>query len=82
MAFSDQIESKFSEIEEAKATVESITDGLAKCFTWVKTLNGTFKLLFVEPIRNEEVYHPWVEVKLSEVSNGEDGGYPYGLYAC
>ena len=80
LAFFDQIESKFSEIEEAKATMESVTDGLAKCFTWVKTLNGTFKLLFVEPIRNEEVYHPWVEVKLSEVSNGEDGGYPYGLY--
>jgi hypothetical protein len=37
-------------------------------------------LLFVETIRNEEVYHPWVEVKVSEVSNGEDGGYPYGLY--
>ena len=43
LAFFDQIESKFSEIEEAKATMESVTDGLAKCFTWVKTLNGTFK---------------------------------------
>ena len=79
---SRKIESDFSTLKDAQATMDCVMGWIAKCFTWLRTSEGTFKLFYIETIGSEEVYHPWVECKKSRVSSGDDGGYPYGLYAC
>ena len=81
-SLSKKIDSDFSNVQQAKATMECVIQGIKNCFSWVKTSNGTYKMFFVETVRDEDVYHPWVEAKKSELANEEDGGFPYGMFAC
>jgi hypothetical protein len=78
----DRIESNFSNLREGQETMKGVMDELTSKFTWLMSKDGCWKLFFVRTVLGETSYHPWVEVKKSNVSNGDDGGFCYGLYAC
>ena len=78
----DQIASNFSNLRDAKETMKRVIDELSSNFTWLMAKDGCWKLFFVQTVRNETFYHPWLEVKISNVCNEDDGGFSYGLYAC
>ena len=69
-------------VRNLRKAMSDVRSGVEKHFKWISTVKKPILLAFVSCVCGETVYHPWVEVKKSEIIEEGRNEKCYGLYAA
>ena len=77
----DILSSQMSDLSLAQEAMKSVIESMETNFEWKMTMEGGRQLFLIKRNNNDMSFHPWVEVKKSNVDSDESGEFTYGLYA-
>ena len=63
-----------------KQSMKQVINDAGKCFKWLQTQEQSNLLVFVTTFGGDTFFHPWVEVRKSDISIGNE--FSYGLFAA
>ena len=70
------------DLEVLKKGMFDMMKNISTSFKWFPTFEKGYVLFYVETVDGEEVFHPWFEVKQSEVAKDSAQNLTYGLFAA
>ena len=69
-------------VRKLRKAMGEVKNAVGKSFKWIQMEENQFSLFFVSSISGETVFHPWVDVKKSEIIEENQEEKCFGLYAA
>ena len=71
-----------NDLEALKKGMFDMMTEIGSSFKWFPTFEKGYVMFYVETVDGEELLHPWLEVKKSEVAKDSAENWTYGLFAA